>query len=177
MKYVLIYSMLALTLITLLACSPDTCLNRETATAVLKDEFKPSPIYKVAKNTHDYDILVRHGYLKYDKIYYGGNLSQTSSGKNFELTKKGWGTVMKNHEGKGTQPVYDCRVGATIFNEITGVVCEPNSTTAEVHYTIKDTITEFGMTVFDYQTEVKEKIATFKRFDDGWKLVNLGNQN
>lgn len=62
------------------------------------------------------------------------------------------------------------KVTRTDFGEITGIVKSEGLNVTEVEYTLVETPTNFGMSIFDMQNKVFKQTATFRKYDDGWRI-------
>ena len=62
------------------------------------------------------------------------------------------------------------RVSKTEFIKITGIVKTDGLNMTEVKYITVETPTLFGLTVFNMQGNTNEATASFRKYDDGWRI-------
>ena len=62
------------------------------------------------------------------------------------------------------------KVSKKEFGTISGIVESQGLNITEVRYTVIETPTPFGIAVFELQNGTVEKSATFRKYDDGWRI-------
>ena len=176
MKQFLILSVTCL--IVLLTSCKSNELTREKAKEVIlsKTTF---PIYQKGEfQTSSYNALVSLDVPKFEKLQQAGYITYTLDGWSLtaELTDKGkqfiLGVERKGYYADKFVPVKTCTLE---FGEVTGILNIPEQNKAEVNYTVKRTSTPFGQYLFNLSDGEMPHKATFKKYDDGWRME--GNIN
>lgn len=123
-------------------------------------------VLNISVNTTDVDLSSPGNLGAKGNYKYGGTFGDFKCIRTIAhratLTEKGKKYITNNN--KVILATYE-------FGEITGIVEEKESNTAEVNYTVKRTnITPFGQLAFNMNEETYNRTANFTKYDDGWRI-------
>jgi hypothetical protein len=172
--------LLALVVFFLCSCSSKE-LTREKAKQALLDkyhfpnheekEFQAFMGYDATpKERRPWDQLVQEGLLSYQTGESGWYLfaSITDKGMEYVTSQRKEGPF--GNKAFGMTNVYKLRTCEVSFLNVTGIQQIPNENKAEVVYSVQISPTPFGKHLFKLSDGELSRKATFKKYDDGWRL-------
>lgn len=158
------------------ACKSHQLSREEAEQQIIAKKNLPKQVTATLYNSDDlYRELIQNGMIKKDQPRHvesnnhsGGGLfiPQVTAviGYEHDLTEEG--KKFKVGETDDYYPIV--KTGELVFNEITGIA-DIMDNVKEVHYTLKYTnLTPFGNVML--KTGVVQETATFRKYDDGWRL-------
>jgi hypothetical protein len=95
-------------------------------------------------------------------------LSLTEAGRKFAV-----GGVQKGHDPTGYYEAIEVVTEETQFAGVTGVTQAEGSNEATVEFTISHQTTPFGSIMLQATPRSENRKATFRKYDDGWRLESL----
>lgn len=193
-KRVIFLIFLGMSIFGMLGCSNNSELTRSNAEQIIKAQIKypkdvlgVCPIKRRAGADPQYAAYVTSYRALFEQFQAQGVITYTA-GSVIErgtysidftgtLTDKGKPFVVglapneDNDSGNIVSKFLAVKTAQLEFGEITGIVEHKESSTADVQYTEKVTLTPFGVALA-VATGPLARTATFTKYDDGWRLNN-----
>lgn len=165
MKQVFILFLVSLTLY---SCGSKE-LSRNEAKGLIAEKLTSEKLVRKFKPDYKNQRLLKSlGYLTWTERKEGAPWYRTLY-ENYQVTGDAVDYLIDQKDDYGI-PIYYFNTGSIEFGEILGIINLPEEQKASVEYTLRHVPNDFGKKAFRLKEEIKQKKATFIRYDDGWRL-------